>query len=271
MRFDFRFIDFIDIVLVAILLYKTYKMLHGTTAIKVFIGILVFIIGWLTVSFLFQMQLMGGLMNQIVNVGVVAIIVLFQDEIRRFLSMLGSKNNFLLRFVGRVASSNPSNNMKNAVVMQIVMACRNMSKAKIGALIVIPNNDKLKDIEITGESIDGNVSTRLIENIFFKNSPLHDGAMIISGNKIVSAGCILPVSHNQNIPKSAGLRHRAALGVTERTDALVVVVSEETGRISYAMQGELKMNITAEQLEALLSAGADNENKQSDDKSGRHN
>ena len=253
MRFDFRFIDFIDILLVAVLLYKTYKMLNGTTAIKVFFGILVIVVGWLMVNFLFQMQLMGGLMNQLVNVGVIAIIVLFQEEIRRFLSMLGSKNNFLLRFVGRVASANPQNNMETAVVMQIVMACRNMSKGKVGALIVFPNQDKLKDIEITGESIDGNVSTRLIENIFFKNSPLHDGAMIISGDKIVSAGCILPVSHNQNIPKSAGLRHRAALGITEKTDAFVVVVSEETGHISCARQGRLKMNITEEQLEALLS------------------
>ena len=253
MRFDFRFIDFIDILLVAVLLYKTYKMLNGTTAIKVFFGILVIVVGWLMFNFLFQMQLMGGLMNQLVNVGVIAIIVLFQEEIRRFLSMLGSKNNFLLRFVGRVASANPQNNMETAVVMQIVMACRNMSKGKVGALIVFPNQDKLKDIEITGESIDGNVSTRLIENIFFKNSPLHDGAMIISGDKIVSAGCILPVSHNQNIPKSAGLRHRAALGITEKTDAFVVVVSEETGHISCARQGRLKMNITEEQLEALLS------------------
>ncbi len=254
MRFGIRFIDIIDIVIVAILLYKVYKMLNGTTAIRVFFGILMFVLVWLVVNFVFEMQLMGGLMNQIVNVGAIALIILFQEELRRFLSLLGSKDNFILRFFGKLFSSKKANLIETDA-MQVVIACKNMSKQKIGALMVFKRGDDLKGVEVTGETLNAVVSSRLIQNIFFKNSPLHDGAMIISGNKILSAGCILPVSHNQNISKDCGLRHRAALGMSEKSDALSVIVSEETGNISVAQYGELMLNITSEQLEALLSDG----------------
>ena len=254
MRFNVRFIDIVDIVLVAILLYKTYKMLHGSSANKIFFGILIFIVAWLVVNFVFEMQLMGGLMNQIVNVGAVALIILFQEEIRRFLTMLGTRYDFLVRSFGRFFSKDEIR-IDDSIAMQLVIVCKNLSKGKVGALIVLKKNDDLKPIEVTGETLNAEISARLIENIFFKNSPLHDGAMIIADNKIVSAGCILPVSHNQNIPKECGLRHRAALGITEKTDAVCVVVSEETGNISVAQNGVLTINVMAKDLESLISNG----------------
>lgn len=257
MPFEIRFIDIIDIVLVAYLLYKTYKVLSGTAAIKIFIGILTFVVIWLTVTFIFQMQLLGAIMNQIVNVGVIALIVLFQDEIRHFLTMVGSRNNFIMRFFGKIFSSG-SKEIVDSEIMQIVIACKNMAKEKVGALIVIQRGISLHSIEITGEMINANINSRLIENIFFKNSPLHDGAMIISNGKISAAGCILPVTHSLNIPKELGLRHRAALGISEKTDAKAIIISEETGRISLAENGRFKLNLTPEDLETILS---NNDNK----------
>lgn len=256
MAFEIRFTDVVDIVLVAILLYKVHKMLRNSSASRVFFGILVFVVIWLVVNFIFKMQLMGSLMNQIVNVGAFALIVLFQEEIRRFLSLLGSRENFVLRFLGRYFSTKTPR-MEESMAMQIVIACKNMSKNKVGALIVLKRNDDLKSVEITGEQLDAIISSRLIENVFFKNSPLHDGAMVIADGKIVSAGCILPVSHSFSIPKECGLRHRAALGITEQTDALVVIVSEETGNISLAKKGVLDVNITPKELEMRLSGDPD--------------
>ena len=252
-RFVLRWVDVVDVILVAFLLYKTYKMLNGTTAIKVFIGLITFIFLWWIVTAVFQMQLLGAFLDQIVNVGAIALIILFQDEIRQWLTMLGSKQNFVMRFLTRVFSSKNAA-LEDSDVMQIVVACKNMAKGKIGALIVLKNEKDLKSIEITGEQINATINSRLIENIFFKNSPLHDGAMVIAKDKIVAAGCILPVSHSSNIPKTLGLRHRAALGMAERSDALCIIVSEETGRISVCMNGELKLDISPEELEKELSS-----------------
>ncbi len=247
-----RFIDYIDILLVSYLLYKTYKVLRGTVAIKVFIGILFFIVAWLVVNFVFQMQLLGGIMDQVVNVGAIALIVLFQDEIRQSFSRIGTGDNRVSRFLNRLFSVDPSK-LVDAEVMQIVIACKNLAKRKIGALIVFERTKDLKSIEVTGDIINAEINARLIENIFFKNSPLHDGAMIISKNKITAAGCILPVSHNFDLPKEVGLRHRAAVGLSEKTDAIVIIISEETGKISCAQNGKLKINITAEELESIVS------------------
>jgi len=252
MPFEIRLIDIIDIVLVAFLLYKTYKILNGTTAIRVFIGILTFVVIWLSVSYIFQMQLLGGIMNQIVNVGVIGLIVLFQDEIRQFLTRLGSRNN-ITRFLGKIFPLDKKEFVESEI-MQIVIACKNMSKEKVGALIVIQREINLHNIEITGDMINATINSRLIENIFFKNSPLHDGAMIIANNKITAVACILPMTHSLDVPKELGLRHRAALGISERTDVKAIVVSEETGRISVAEAGQLKLNITPEELEAILSS-----------------
>ena len=256
MQFEIRLIDIIDIVLVSYLLYKTYKMLSGTVAIRLFIGILTFVVIWLSVSFIFQMQLLGGIMDQIVNVGVIGLIVLFQDEIRQFLTRVGSKNN-IARFLGKIFSVN-KNKFVESEIMQIVIACKNMSKEKVGALIVIQREVVLHNIEITGDMINATINSRLIENIFFKNSPLHDGAMIIANNKITAVACILPVTHSLDIPKELGLRHRAALGISEKTDVKAIIVSEETGRISVAENGRLKLNITPEELEAILSSQHEN-------------
>ncbi|MFA6778526.1 MAG: diadenylate cyclase CdaA [Paludibacteraceae bacterium] len=252
MRFEIRPIDIIDIIIVAFLLYKTYKMLNGTAVIRVFMGILTFVVVWLVVTFVFQMQLLGAIMNQIMNVGVIAIIVLFQDEIRRSLSILGSRHNFMMRLISKFFPTN-KNSMVNEEIMQVVLACKSMSRGKVGALIIIQKEMNLDFIVATGDVINADINSRLIENIFFKNSPLHDGAMIIANNKIEAAGCILPVTHSMKVPKELGLRHRAALGISEKTDALSIIVSEETGKISLAEGGHFKLDLTPEDLETILS------------------
>ena len=244
--------DVIDIAIVAILLYKTYKMLKGTSVIRVFIGILIFVLIWLLVTFVFQMELLGAIMDKIMNVGVIAIIVLFREEIRRSLSLLGSRSNFVMRQFEKLIPSLKTKTDDDEID-KIVEACKNMSAEKVGALIVIENETDLSDIIKTGEIFTAELNTRLIENIFFKNSPLHDGAMVISQKRIKAAGCILPVSHDMNIPKELGLRHRAAMGISQESDAIAVVVSEETGRISVAFNGQFHLRLSAEQLEILLT------------------
>lgn len=254
MPFDINIIslkDIIDILLVAFLLFKTYKLMKTSGSINVFIGILVFIVIWIIVSQVLQMRLLGSIFDKLVSVGVIALIILFQDEIRHFLLSLGSRyrTNSLLRFF----KGNKTKETQKEEIMPIVMACLNMSKKKVGALIVIEKNFPLDDIARTGDIINADINQRLIENIFFKNSPLHDGAMIISHKRIRAAGCILPVSHNLNIPKELGLRHRAALGISQETDALAIIVSEETGGISIANKGEFHLKLNAEELESMLT------------------
>lgn len=251
-RFGIRAIDIIDIIIVACILYRLYKDLRGTAAIRLFVGVLIFIVCWLFVSFVFQMKLLGAIMDQIVNVGVIALIVLFQDEIRQLFTRLGSRQNFISRFMKRILNFNEQK-IENNDIMQIVLACKNMARNKVGALIVIPHNIDLRYIEDTGERIDAKISERLIENIFFKNSPLHDGAMIISNGKIKAASCILPVTNKTDVDPDLGLRHRAALGITEKSDAWAIVVSEETGRISWTEFGNIETGITQEKLGQYLS------------------
>lgn len=251
MFIDFSVKDFIDILLVAFLLYYTYKLMKASGSINVFVGILVFILIWLVVSQVLEMRLLGSIFDKLVSVGVLALIVLFQDEIRRFLLTLGShkRASALVRFL----TGNKKEAMEKGEIMPIVMACLSMSKQKVGALIVIEKNIPLDDIIRTGDVIDANINQRLIENIFFKNSPLHDGAMIISHKHIKAAGCILPVSHSLDIPKELGLRHRAALGISQETDAYAIIVSEETGGISVAHRGQFYLNLSAEELERILT------------------
>ena len=243
--------DAIDILLVAYLLYKTYKLMKSSGSINVFTGILVFIVIWVIVSQVLQMRLLGSIFDKLVSVGVIALIVLFQDEIRHFLLTLGSRHHSSSIF--RFLKGNKQKVTNKEEIMPIVMACMSMSKGKVGALIVIEKGFPLDEIVHTGDVIDANINQRLIENIFFKNSPLHDGAMIISNKRIKAAGCILPVSHKLNIPKELGLRHRAALGVSQETDAIAIIVSEETGGISIAYQGEFYLKLTAEELERMLT------------------
>ncbi|MCF0198435.1 MAG: TIGR00159 family protein [Bacteroidaceae bacterium] len=251
--------DVIDIFLVAVILYYCYQVMKTTRSVNIFYGVLIFIVFWILISKTLDMSLLGGILDQLVSVGAIALIVLFQDEIRHFLYRLGThdKTNRLLKWFHseKRNSLDPAYRNSSEDVIQIVRACSNMSKQHVGALIVMQNDQSLGDFAKTGEGIDGKVSQRLIENIFFKNSPLHDGAMIINGSKIVAAACILPISHDIDIPKEFGLRHRAAKGITQETDSLAITVSEETGNITAAYGGYFKSHITTEELERLLMKG----------------
>ena len=251
MFIDFSIKDLIDILLVAYLLYQTYRLMKDSGSINIFTGILVFIGIWLIVSQVLEMKLLGSIFDKLVSVGVLALIILFQDELRRFLVTLGSHKrlgSFFSFFTG-----NKKEKLEHDDIMPVVMACISMGKQKVGALIVIEHNLPLDDVVRTGEIINADINQRLIENIFFKNSPLHDGAMIIRHKRIEAAGCILPVSHDLNIPKELGLRHRAAMGVSQETDALAIIVSEETGGISVAYKGQFHLRLTAEELERILT------------------
>ena len=251
MFIEFSIKDLIDILLVAYLLYQTYRLRKDSGSIKSFVGIIVFIGCWIIVSQVLEMRLLGSIFDKLVSVGVLALIVLFQDDIRKFLVTVGSHKRWrhLLRFL----KNNQQEKIERADIMPIVMACMSMSKSKTGALMVIEKNLPLNEIIRSGETINADVNQRLIENIFFKNSPLHDGAMIIRHKQIIAAGCILPVSHDLNIPKELGLRHRAAMGVSQETDALAIIVSEETGGISVAYKGQFHLRLTAEELERILT------------------
>ena len=248
---NFSVKDLVDILLVAYLLYQTYRLMKDSGSINIFIGILVFIGIWLIVSQVLEMRLLGSIFDKLVSVGVLAIFILFPDEIRKFLVTLGSQKR--LGNILRILIKNKKEKGEKTDIMPIVMACMNMSKGKVGALIVIEKDVPLNEIIRTGETINADVNQRLIENIFFKNSPLHDGAMIIRHQQIIAAGCILPVSHDLNIPKELGLRHRAAMGVSQETDALAIIVSEETGGISAAYKGQFHLRLTAEELERILT------------------
>ena len=255
MDFHIGLKDIIDIILVAILLYQLFRLLRRSGALNVFFGIMSFVIIWFLVSYVFKMDLLGGILDRVVSVGAFALIVLFQEEIKRFFMKLGSRRELILASFFRRFFGNSDNESEKTDynIVQIVLACRSLSKRQMGGLIVIGRNNSLESHINTGEKIDASINSRLIESIFFKNSPLHDGAMIIANNRIQAAGCIIPVSKNQEIPRRLGLRHRSALGVTEHTDAIAIIVSEETGRISYAINGELTIHVKSEELEAFLS------------------
>lgn len=254
--FEFGIKDFVDIFCVALMLYYIYRLMKESRSLNVFIGIMVFIVVWLFVSQILEMRLLGSIMDKLVSVGVIAIIILFQEEIRKFLYNLGAHrrvNGIIRLFV----SGDNKDKVDMESIMPVVMACMNMGKARIGALIVIERISSLDGIVETGDIIDANINQRLIENIFFKNSPLHDGAMVISKKRIRAAGCILPVSHSIDIPKELGLRHRAAMGISQDSDAIAIVVSEETGRISVAIKGQFHLRLSAEQLESILTRELD--------------
>jgi diadenylate cyclase len=244
--------DVIDILLVAFLLYATYKVMKSSGALAIFTGVLSFVAIWILVSYVFEMRLMGNIMNKFVSVGAIALIVLFQNEIRRFLLMLGSRKRWQIISRFFTLKKSPQDNYESSI-LQLVLACQEMSKRKNGALIILEGRTYLGEYVHSGEQIDAVLSGQLLQNIFFKNSPLHDGAVIISDYRIKAAACILPVAHNENLPKELGLRHRAALGISQVSDAKAIVVSEETGSISLAHLGVLKRNLKMEELEMLLT------------------
>ena len=251
--FEFDIKDAIDILLVAMLLFYAWRLMKSSGSLNVFYGIMVFVIIWIVVSQMLEMKLLGSIFDKLVSVGVLALIILFQEEIRRFFLTLGSQRrlNFITRYFVK-NKANIAEEHEDQQIMRIVLACDSMSKNMVGALIVIEREMSLSDVVKSGEAIDANISTELIKNIFFKNSPLHDGAMIIGHNRIMAAGCILPVSHNLNIPKELGLRHRAALGITSQSDAIAIIVSEETGAISVAQGGEFHLRLASNELESYL-------------------
>lgn len=236
LAFEFGFKDLIDILLVAVILYETYRLLRKSGVANLFWGVLAFIVVWFLVSFVFQLELTSALFDRVISVGAIALIVIFQEEIRMFFNRLGGRFSSWKIFRNKKGEDAQSNQQMS----EVIRACRHLSSTKTGALIVISKDSHLKEIIETGERLDAAISARLIENIFFKNTPLHDGAMILEKGKVVAAACILPVSKNPSIPKHMGLRHRAAVGLTEKTDATCIVVSEETGNISFAENGNIR-------------------------------
>ncbi len=247
--------DALDIILVALLLFYLYRIMKESGTINIFFGVLAFIAVWVVASEILEMRLIGTILDKFMSIGLLVLVILFQDQIKRFLVELGSHQRW--KFFKRLFSRNKGESSEpedfRRWVMPIVYACMNMSKSKTGALIVIEQNVPLEAYENTGDRIDATINSRLIENIFFKNSPLHDGAMIIAHDRIKSAGCILPVSHDTKIPRSLGLRHRSALGIAQATDAFAIVVSEETGNISIAYRGILTSRLSSTELEHRLS------------------
>ena len=248
---EFGVKDIVDIILVAILLFYVYKMMKSSGTLSLFYGVLAFIIVWVVASEILNMRLTGTILDKFMNIGLIVLVILFQDHIKRFLIDIGSQDKW--KFIRKLFSHSSDKEKDHSNTLAIVYACNSMSKSKTGALIVLKKNMPLDQYEKTGDIIDANIDMRLIENIFFKNSPLHDGAMIISGNKIKSVGCILPVSHDMNLPANLGLRHRAALGMSQMTDAVCVIVSEETGGISVAKDGIIKVKLSTTDLEHILS------------------
>lgn len=250
---SFTINDAVDILLVAILLYLAYNLVKGTSAINIFIGLALIYFAYIVIK-AFDLQLLSSILGKFVNVGVIAIMIVFQQEIRKFLLYIGS-NEFLRNKNWRGLFRFGSASSENSIVLDLdalAEACYNMSFTKTGALIVVTRKSDLKFFIATGEVVDSGLSSRMLENIFFKNSPLHDGAVIIEDNRIVSARCVLPVTERDNFPAHLGMRHRAAVGVTENTDALAIVVSEQTGAVSLTIHGEIKPELSREKLLFLL-------------------
>jgi diadenylate cyclase len=247
-----RALDVVDILLVSVLLYQMYRIIKGTVAFSIFIGFFLVYVSWLVIKAL-NLELLSTLMGQFIGVGVLALIVVFQQEIRRFLLLIGTNYQTKRSFgLDKLFASEKIKPATNIQIKEIVRACENLARTKTGALIVIPQNSELKDIIRSGEKMNARISSALLETIFFKNTPLHDGAIVIVGNRIAAARCILPLTERQDLDPGFGLRHRAAIGISEVTDAIAIAVSEETGSISLAIQGELMHKISVVQLTTEL-------------------
>ena len=253
---EIRILDAVDIVLVALLLFYLYRLVRGTVAINIFIGIVMLYATWKLTEFL-QMQLLSRILGGFLGVGMFALIVVFQQEIRKFLLMIGTTNFASRKKILQRFNLQP-NAAFNTDITAIVRACLKMSASKTGAIIVLKRNNNLEFIKSTGDPMNLEVNTPILESIFYKNSPLHDGAMVIEDNTITATRVILPVSSEQNIPSRFGLRHRAALGITERTDAVCLVVSEENGQMSYVKEGEFVRYRDREDLEKMMAIDLSN-------------
>lgn len=248
---ELSWVDIIDIVLVSVLLYQVYKLMKGSVAVKIFLGFLSLYLTYLIVRAA-QMELLSAILGQFMGVGVLAAIVLFQQEIRKFLLLIGkttvlNKDNFFNGLPWR------RNQMKGLNITPIIEAAKNLGGANMGALIVLSKSSELRFYAESGDMIDAVISKRLLQSIFNKYSPLHDGAVIIHDGRITAARCILPVSDQENLPAQFGLRHRAAIGMTEVTDTLVLVVSEETGQMSIVRNGTIFHNLSTQELRKKIN------------------
>jgi uncharacterized protein (TIGR00159 family) len=249
---EIRVVDVIDVALVALLVYYIYRMARGTNVMMIFWALLILLVGWRVANIL-GMRLLGAILSAVASVGLIALVVIFQPEIRKALLYLGTKTQLNESFWKRLQFWRHNIQSKKAVSYEsYVNACMHMSQSKTGALIVFKRNNEVEEIVNTGERIDALASSALIEALFFKNSPLHDGAVIAHGNRLIAARCILPVTSRLDIDPNLGLRHRSAIGVTEQLDVLSVIVSEETGAISYALGGIIHHNISPVELRQAL-------------------
>jgi uncharacterized protein (TIGR00159 family) len=249
--FQIRFLDVIDILLVAFILYELYNLLKGSVSINMFFAIVAMFFIWRITDAL-QMELLREILGAFFSVGIIALFIIFQPELRQFLRTLG-KPDFIQKRRRRFLFWHFSEASPYIVdIDKIVHACQKMSNIKQGALIILTRDHELRVIKETGQFLNADISVELLENIFYPNSPLHDGAVVISGNKIEAARCILPISKSPNLTTNLGLRHRAAVGVTEQSDAIAIVVSEQTGKISYAEGGELVRNVQPSELRDYL-------------------
>jgi len=239
--------DILDILIMAFLIFRVLSFMQKTSASSVIKGlILILAVTWL--SNFFNMNILSYLLRQVVQMGIIVIVVLFQPEIRKMFERMGTTRlNTLFRRKGKHETI-------EAVLKQIITACYAMSKSETGAIIVYEREVGLNDYAVTGVSVNADVSSELIQNIFFQNSPLHDGALIIREDRILAASCMLPLSNNYSLGKELGMRHRAGVGLSERSDAMVIIVSEETGAISIAVDGMLKRNLDNETFEELLKS-----------------
>ncbi len=253
MFLQFTLKDIIDILLVATLIYTIYTTFKHSGSKALFSGILTFFVLWVVVSQIFQLRLMGAILNQFVSLGFFVLVILFQGELRKMLTAIGSTRRWrsIARLINKGKREQELQNERR-IIAPLMLACMNMARKKSGALIVIQQGMDLTTFAHTSEVFRAEVNARLIENIFFKNSPLHDGAMIIADNNIIAAGCILPVANNTDLNKDLGLRHRSALGLSQETDAKVIIISEERGKISFAFRGEIHQDITTDALQHFL-------------------
>jgi len=246
-----RFLDILDILLVAFLLYELYTLIKGTAAMRIFVGIFVIYLGWLLVKAM-KMELLGSIMGQVIGVGMIALIVVFQQEIRQFLLLIGNKYIKGGKF-NIIRNSRLQAGYSSANIDKITLAAMEMSSTKTGALIVIARDASLRSFTEHGEVLNADISVQLLKSIFYKDAPLHDGAVLIENNKLYAAKCILPVSSNPDLPAEYGLRHRSGLGMSEITDTIVVIVSEQSGTISVARNGKIYKLSQPERLSKVIT------------------
>lgn len=251
---SFGITDAIDILLVAVILYLSYNLVKGTSGINIFIGLALIYMAYIVIK-AFDLKLLSSILGKFVNVGVIAIMIVFQQEIRKFLLYIGSNEFLRNRNWKGLLKLNLSQKDEQEIMLNVeavATACFNMSATKTGALIIVARKSDLKFFINTGDHVDSGLSSRMLENIFYKNSPMHDGAVIIQDNRILAARCVLPVSEKEDFPAHYGMRHRAAVGITENTDALAITVSEQTGSVSITAHGEINPSLTREKFVYLL-------------------